>query len=88
MSHTYRVASLSWWQEIARGGCKGRVSFLLALLCIQQKMLFREILDQQNFSFRMSAEKPNPGDAAPQVYKLVQSTISSQSTCKEKNYFP
>ena len=36
----------------------------------------------------MSAEKPNPGDAAPQVDKLVQSTISSQSTCKETNYFP
>ena len=27
----------------------------------------------------MSAEKPNPGDAAPQVGKLVQTTILSQS---------
>ena len=45
----------------------------------------KSIID--NFSFRMSAEKPNPGDAAPQVDKLVQTTISSQSTCKETNYF-
>ena len=26
----------------------------------------------------MSAEKPNPGDAAPQVDKLVQTTISNK----------
>ena len=50
-----------------------------------EKYSIKSIID--NFSFRMSADKPNPGDAAPQVDKLVRTTISSQSTCKEINYF-